>query len=103
LAFGVVNHGQADAVLHAAARVERFHLHIDFGLETLGDVPQPNERGVADRLQDILVHHGASSVAVARPPRAPERYSPDPGKEGKPNWRGGPNEGAGRESGSVSV
>ena len=54
LGFG--DHGQADAVLDAAGRVQRLDLGVHGRLEPLRDAPQPYQRRLADRLQNGLLH-----------------------------------------------
>ena len=54
VAFGGLDHGHADAVLHAAERIEKLALEGDGGVETGGDVVEPHERRVADGLDDVV-------------------------------------------------
>ena len=53
-ALGVLDHGEADAVLHAPAGVELLELGKHERPEPLGDLAQPDQRGVADQVEDAL-------------------------------------------------
>ena len=54
LPLSVLDHGEADAVFHAAARVQLLELGENGGAEPLGDLVQPDQRGVADQVEDAL-------------------------------------------------
>ena len=47
-AFGGLDHGLADTVLHTEERIEKLGLHADLSSKTLGDVVETDERGVAN-------------------------------------------------------
>ena len=53
-ALRVLEHREPDAVLDAAARVELLELGQDQRPEPLGDLAQPDQRGVADQVEDAL-------------------------------------------------
>ena len=66
-ALGVLEHGQADPVLDAATGVELLELGEHKRPEPLGDLAQPDQRGVADQVEDALdvLHCPAILVPVA--------------------------------------
>ena len=53
-AFGILEHRQTDTVLDTATRVELLELGKDQRPEPLGDLAQPDQRGVADQVEDAL-------------------------------------------------
>ena len=57
-----VDHGDADAVLDAGYRVEKLKFRQQVGLDTLflRDAVQPHQRGVADRVGDVVVDAAAA-------------------------------------------
>jgi len=57
---GIVDHGEADAVLDARERVEELELEQYLGLRPVGGrrPVQADERRVADRLRDVVVYLG---------------------------------------------
>jgi hypothetical protein len=54
LALGGLNHGDADAVLHAPSRVPHLELGRDRRLGTVEHAVEPDERRVADELRDVF-------------------------------------------------
>src|SRR5258706_6831725 len=70
--LGSLDHGQPDAVLHRAARVERLELRKDERLafqrpEVAWDPRQPDERGVADEVENGLgILHPAEDIGPGR-------------------------------------
>jgi hypothetical protein len=56
----IVDHGRADAVLHAAERVEELELqqHVGEGAVGLGGAVETDERRVADRVNDGVIYLG---------------------------------------------
>ena len=70
-ALGVLEHGETDPILDASARVELLELGQDERTEPLGDLAQPDQRGVADQVEDALdVLH---CPAILRPERGASR------------------------------
>jgi len=52
--FSGIDHRHANAVLHAAERIEEFAFEENRGFEALGDTVQLNQRRVAHGLDDIV-------------------------------------------------
>ena len=80
LAFGRLDHPKADAILDAAARVEHLELGEDGRLDAPGDLVEPDERRVADRVEHRVeyVHspsEGSGRLILPRtaPPVLPRR------------------------------
>src|SRR5439155_23712533 len=55
------DHPKADPILDASARIEHLELGEDGGPDPSGDVPQPDQRGLADGVEERLQdpHGGA--------------------------------------------
>src|SRR5262249_18396219 len=62
-AFGFVDHGDADTVLHRAAGVGHLGLDPDLGLEALRNTVQPYQRRMAHRFQNVVALHRFVSLA----------------------------------------
>jgi hypothetical protein len=58
LLLGRLDHGEADAVLDAAERIERLQLGDDSGIEAGGELVEPHQWRVADQLSDIVSYPG---------------------------------------------
>ena len=62
-ALGFVDHPDADAVFHGAARIEIIGFHEDFGLNILGNAIEADERRVADGLENIFAEHAEAATS----------------------------------------
>src|SRR6266852_4408257 len=58
--FGFVNHADADAVFHRAARIGEFRFDVDLRLQALIDAVQAHQRCVTDRFQNVVALHQSS-------------------------------------------
>ena len=75
-ALGVVDHGDADAVLHRAAGIQVVGLDVDLGLEVLGHAVQAHQRGVPDGFENVVALHLVRSASpFARQRWRPGQYS----------------------------
>ena len=66
--LGVADHAERRAILHRLAGVQEFGLPIDIGAGQLGGFPQLDQRGPADRFDDIAI--GPHESPLAQPSRA---------------------------------
>ena len=57
--LGVVDHGDADAVFHRAARIDVVGLDVNLRLQALVDAIQAHQRRVADGFQNVVTLHNA--------------------------------------------
>src|SRR5580704_9527706 len=55
--FGVVDHGDADAVLYGAAGVDVVRFDVDLRLQTLVDAVEAHQRRAADGIEDVVTFH----------------------------------------------
>ena len=83
VAFGGVDHRDRDPVLHAAARIDRLDLGQQRALQVLGlaQPAQPNERRVADEIEDRVgeLHRtGLARGRTARPVAPAEQETRQP-------------------------
>ena len=62
VAFGGIDHGHADAVLHRPQRIEAFRLGDNRGLAIVHHAPQPDQRRMTDRLGDVVVNLAAKGL-----------------------------------------
>ena len=76
LFFGVVNHGDADAVFHGAAGIDVIGFDVDLRLEALVDAIETDQWSAADGLKNVVAAHVASSLARGRN-----------GRERAPRWQ----------------
>ena len=53
--FGILDHGHADAILHAAEWVKKLAFEKNGSLQALGDAVEADQRGPADGFNDVLV------------------------------------------------
>src|SRR6202171_4232871 len=60
LFLGIVDHADADAVFHGAARIGEFRLDVDLWLQALIDAVQADQGRVSDRFQDVIALHQSS-------------------------------------------
>ena len=51
----ITDKAECSTILDAAARIEIFNLCQDGRGDALGDVAEPDQRGVADQLDDVVV------------------------------------------------
>jgi hypothetical protein len=63
VAFGSVDHGQADAVLDRAAGVLRFELEEE-GAQAGVDAADPDQGGIADEFEDSGARSGGHGVSL---------------------------------------
>ena len=70
--FQRLDHRDADAVLDAGDRIEEFELGQEIGVDALllGDLVQPHERRIADRLGDRIVDAAATRHMAGSKSRA---------------------------------
>jgi len=68
--FGVVNHGDADAVFHRTTGIGVVGFDIDLWLEALVDAIEPHQRCAADGFQNVVTEHEVFQGAVLREHRA---------------------------------
>ena len=59
-ALGIINHRDADAILHRAAGIQVVHFRVDFRRKSGGDAVQPHQRRASDGFQDVFTLHGAT-------------------------------------------
>src|SRR3712207_8090023 len=69
-ALGRLDHRQADAVLHGAARIQQLELGQDGGLPILGsqltrDVGEPDQRCVADDRKSTRLNSSHANISYA--------------------------------------
>ena len=62
LAFGFVDHPDRHAILRRSARIQIIRLHVNFGLHILGHAVQPDQRRLADCVEDMLALHLRASL-----------------------------------------
>ena len=60
LFFGVINHGDADAVFHRAAGIGEFRFDVDLRFQALIDAVQADQWRVSDRFQNVVALHSFS-------------------------------------------
>jgi hypothetical protein len=60
--LGVVDHRDREPVLHRPRRIEEFDLDVN-GAPGRGDAVHPDDRGVADGTENVIVDHGTCSEA----------------------------------------
>jgi hypothetical protein len=74
-ALGRLDHRQPHPVLHAAAGIQEFRLHVDRRIDARRDPVEPDQRRAADRMQDVRnLGHGAPVPGGGRaPPRRASR------------------------------
>src|SRR5690606_27511112 len=67
LPLGVLDHREPDPVLHRATRVEELDLGEDGAREAGAEPPEPDERRLADGVEDgVLPHGGGKRESVRR-------------------------------------
>ena len=56
-ALGIVDHGDADAVFHRAARIQVIRLDVNLSGRIFGHAIQPDQRRIADSFEDVIAFH----------------------------------------------
>src|SRR6266446_1942332 len=68
--LGVIDHGDADAVLHGAAGIDVIGLDVNLRLQALTDAIEAHQRRAADSLEYVVTFHALWSGQAARDKRA---------------------------------
>ncbi len=68
--FSVVNHGDADAVFHRAARIGVIGFDEDLRLQALIDAIEAHQRRAANGFEDVVTEHKVFVAAARREHRA---------------------------------
>ena len=66
LFFGLVNHGDADAVFHRAAGIDVVGLDVNLRLQALVDAIQADQRRASDGLENVVTLHRVCGLLGAR-------------------------------------
>ena len=60
--FRIVDHGDADAILHRSAGIDVVGFDVDLRLQALVDAIQPHQRSAANGFENVIAAHVRQSV-----------------------------------------